>query len=398
MKKFISAISLTIFLLMLTVVTAGAAVVVDGVTYDTKHDDTGATVFFVKEVDQDLVGEVKLDEKTVGIYANAFDGCDMITKIILPERLETIGDYAFAGANIESIEIPSRVTAIGEGIFTECTSLREISLPEGITSIGDMAFAYCEELQKISLPSGLTSIGELAFAYCESLTELSIPESVTDIGDNAFSCTAIKDITIPPGVTNMGICLFQECNSLTSATVYANSISIGTFYDCPALTDVFIMKNLKNISEGAFSNTNISNVYYEGTKEEFDAVTVDNSGELNNDGFIGAAKYYNYPDSYTIENISVQSAAGETLSEPPVNEAFIIKADVSENTSENAEEYLFAALYDKGGALLGIYEAKPDNAEFKIPAQTAEIGAAEVFVWRSLAQMRPLAESKSIEW
>ena len=74
-----------------------------------------------------------------------------------------------------SIEIPPMylekpVTSIGEGAFEDCESLKSIVIPNSVTSIGKRAFSYCSSLTSIVIPDGVTSIGEVAFEGCKSLT------------------------------------------------------------------------------------------------------------------------------------------------------------------------------------------------------------------------------------
>ena len=98
-----------------------------------------------------------------------------------------------------SIEIPPMylekpVTSIGEGAFEDCESLKSIVIPNSVTSIGEWAFQGCESLTSIVIPDGVTSIGDFAFAFCKSLTSIVIPNSVTSIGNFAFG--ECKSLTI----------------------------------------------------------------------------------------------------------------------------------------------------------------------------------------------------------
>ena len=73
-----------------------------------------------------------------------------ITKVILPETLETIGNYTFYYfIGLTNIEIPNGVTRIGDSAFNNCTALTQIGIPSSVTSIGNCAFNYCSKLTDI---------------------------------------------------------------------------------------------------------------------------------------------------------------------------------------------------------------------------------------------------------
>ena len=112
---------------------------------------------------------------------------------------EVICDRAFWHCRyLQSVGIPSSVTAIGDGAFLGCDSLQSVSIPSSVTTIGDRAFKECDSLQSVSIPSSVTTIGDRAFQGCYSLQSVSIPSSVTTIGDRAFQhCCALQSVCIP---------------------------------------------------------------------------------------------------------------------------------------------------------------------------------------------------------
>jgi len=61
--------------------------------------------------------------------------------VTIPNSVETIGDYAFLGSYINSIEIPTSVTSIGVASFS-WNNLTEITIPAGLIHMGREAFAY----------------------------------------------------------------------------------------------------------------------------------------------------------------------------------------------------------------------------------------------------------------
>lgn len=132
-------------------------------------------------------------------------------------KVKEIGNYAFGGINLTSINISSSTTSIGERAFLNCRSLTSINIPTSVTAIGRAAFAYCTGLTSINIPSSVTSIGKRAFYYCRSLTSINIPTSVTSIGERTFiGCRSLMSINIPNSVTSIEEYAFADCSNLTS--------------------------------------------------------------------------------------------------------------------------------------------------------------------------------------
>ena len=71
------------------------------------------------------------------------------SEVVLPERLASVGEYAFSGfangyCSIESIEIPAGITEIKAHTFEGNGAVRRVTLPAGLLSIEEKAFAYCD--------------------------------------------------------------------------------------------------------------------------------------------------------------------------------------------------------------------------------------------------------------
>ena len=118
-------------------------------------------------------GEFTVADGTYGIAPCAFVSCRNITKIVLPETVEEIGDYAFDGCSaLTALTLPDGVTAIGEYAFSFCSSLEKLAVPTNVAKISDGAFWCCDALKEITLPAGVTEIGENALDGCGSLEKV----------------------------------------------------------------------------------------------------------------------------------------------------------------------------------------------------------------------------------
>ena len=117
-----------------------------------------------------------------GVGRRLYLNNELITNLVIPDGVTTIGEYAFSGySNLTSITIPESVTSIGKSAFYKCTGLNSVIIGNGITEIGDSAFKECTELTSVKIGNGVTSIGISAFKNCTGLTSVTIPDSVTSI-------------------------------------------------------------------------------------------------------------------------------------------------------------------------------------------------------------------------
>ena len=140
---------------------------------------------------------IELPDSLVELQDSAFVYCKNIKSIILSKNLRAIPYFAFAGAAIERIDIPSTVTVIGSNAFLECDALKQVELPEGLKEIHGGAFGGCEQLSQIELPDGLEYIGEAAFCFCKSLKVIILPDSLQQIGKSAYSGCELSLLRIP---------------------------------------------------------------------------------------------------------------------------------------------------------------------------------------------------------
>ena len=184
---------------------------------------TDITVYAVTNYTKFYIGGTSI------ISVSGYTGGSPKGKIIIPENITSIGNFAFHDCTgLTSVSFPASLTSIGKWAFSKCSGLTSVDLSSctSLTSIGESAFYRCTGLTSVSFPTSLTSIGESAFSIgksafsgCSGLTSVSFPASLTSIGNYAFDgCTGITSVSFPVSLTSIGWYAFKGCSSLTSAT------------------------------------------------------------------------------------------------------------------------------------------------------------------------------------
>ena len=253
MKKVLKKLPLIVLALVLVLAIKDKtyAATYGKLTYEVRDDGT----IKITDCDGNASGALTIPDtingkKVTGIGKNAFEDCNSLTGITIPDSVTSIEYRAFYYCrSLTSITIPDSVTSIGYNAFYECDSLTSITIPNSVTSIGEGAFWKCSSLTSITIPEGVTRIGNVTFEGCSKLTSITIPDSVTSIEYCAFQgCSSLTSITIPNSVTSIGYNAFYGCSSLTNITIPNSVTSIGdrAFYNCSSLTSINVSENNKN--------------------------------------------------------------------------------------------------------------------------------------------------------
>lgn len=213
----------------------------------------------------------------------------------------------------EEVEIPSEIAGkpvlqIAEDAFQFCENLTSVEIPDTVQTIGKNAFWNCHKLQHVTLPKNLTAVGDNCFRSCGLLAELEIPVTLQEIGLDAFCDTAwLKNqqtenplvqvnhilidgttcsgtaVEVPDGVTEIGNFAFYNCGNLQKIMLPASVTKIdwGAFWQCSGLETLTVQGNLAKIGESAFSDcTKLSAVYTVMSEDEWSNVQIESGNEL----------------------------------------------------------------------------------------------------------------------
>ena len=245
----------------------------------------------------------------VGIGDKAFEKCENIEAIYIPDGVTSIGEYAFWDCtNLKTLSIPESVVSLGHGMiggcekleiniyenakylgneenpyfilyrsvsdditscivnvntgviykdaFKDCEKLVSIVIPDSVTVMGESVFEGCSRLTSAVIGNGMTYIPVGAFMKCSRLESITIGSSVEEIRDKAFwMCESLKDFVLPDKVTAIGQEAFFSCKKLTSMDLSnVTVVKSYAFGSCTSLTDVTLSPGLKTMGTGAFGS------------------------------------------------------------------------------------------------------------------------------------------------
>ncbi|MFA5449149.1 MAG: leucine-rich repeat protein [Clostridia bacterium] len=117
------------------------------------------------------------------------------TSVVIPSTVKVIGKEAFTGITTLTavyFDGDSELTTIGDSAFQNCNELTDLTLPNGLTTIGASAFSGAKKLNITSLPAGLSVLSENAFN--STATESVDLKNVTHIKQQAFYGSRVTTI------------------------------------------------------------------------------------------------------------------------------------------------------------------------------------------------------------
>ena len=116
-------------------------------------------------------GSLYYEVRAEGIAITRFQG--MASEVKVPEHIEN-----------------TFVTGISKKAFLSRKNIRRVVLPETLEEIDDWAFAYCDALEQVTMPERKMRFGKAVFMECGSLVRIASP---TDSVPAELLAAAVKD-------------------------------------------------------------------------------------------------------------------------------------------------------------------------------------------------------------
>lgn len=198
-----------------------------------------------------------------------------LTSVTLYQGVQALKAYAFANSAIQTFDIPTSVTTIGDYCFYS-SSLTSISGGENLVTIGEWAFYYAK-ISSFNFGSNLETIGEYAFGETSlisvdlsntkltriedgvfystgSLKSITFSDDITYIGYEAFWNATFTSITLPSELIELEERAFNQSWSLKDITFNDKLEKIGAFCfdENISISAINLPDSVKYIGEGAF--------------------------------------------------------------------------------------------------------------------------------------------------
>jgi len=231
MKKILLTLVIVSMLLCALAITVGASEIVNGIYYDLNANGTATvsaenrSSCTLEKVEIPATIDVGgVTYKVTAIANNAFGSVNSgvngkIKELVIGSYVSSVGEHAFRNiTTLEKVTINNTLAETGINFynaqFYNCTALTNVYAANAkIDKYGDNCFTFCGNLETVDYPSTLTAIGSSCFKDCGSLTSGDLFNTqVKSIGSWAYgSCKSITDFIFPTTLTSIGNNCFLYC-------------------------------------------------------------------------------------------------------------------------------------------------------------------------------------------
>lgn len=194
---------------------------------------------------------------------NLYINGELVEELQIPEGVESISDYAFAGYDrLKSVSLPKSLISIQVGAFAKCTGLQSVDFSENLYIIESSAFDSCISLSVAILPDNPINdagwafrLDYRAFADCSNLRYVSFPKTLVDIKPSVFeNCISLDSVEFPD-LARIDDCAFKGCVRISELFLPQNLVHLGSsaFEDCVGIAnEVVIPASLRTFGDAAF--------------------------------------------------------------------------------------------------------------------------------------------------
>ncbi len=221
-----------------------------------------------------LSGGTYADAKKVG---SVFKGCRNLTEVDFGEgsSLRVIHESSFAGCSLLSnIVLPASVETVGQSAFEKCSALSSLTFAVGEEGEGDLSEVYPAfagtAITRLELPASAKDIVlHERLLDGSSVEELYLSAAVSSIGDLLGNCKTLKTVTVAQDnphfradpeqpvlynrADNSVLCIYGLITDEFRIDENATEIGTGAFRNQTQLTKLVIPRGVEVIGPYAFS-------------------------------------------------------------------------------------------------------------------------------------------------
>ena len=163
-----------------------------------------------------------LGANTAVLMPGVFNNCSNLISVIGMESVKCIDDMAFAncrrlgGSGDSVFSFGEQLTIIGKGAFYRCLGFKTLELPESVETIRSFAFAGMSELASIKLPrTALKHFAAQFKVYRKAVNDGTFKSDTVDCIGVLKDCPQLVKINMKASDVNVfGDFLFKGCNTL----------------------------------------------------------------------------------------------------------------------------------------------------------------------------------------
>lgn len=146
---------------------------------------------------------------------------------------------------IEEIKFPDNLIVIDQSAFDNCEEIKFLDLPNSLVSIGNYAFYECRALQSVHF-GPLRSLGAGAFYRCGELTAINLEDTrIPDLRLGTFvGCRLLTTMILPETLRTIEPGAFYQCESLKTVVIQSDHVTLesNVFDDCVGLKYILFTK------------------------------------------------------------------------------------------------------------------------------------------------------------
>ena len=259
------------------------------VTYE--QPELGSSSYFTYPDTIVIPSQVTIDGTTYPVIAigdNALQCCFSLRKVVIPNSVKSIGEYAFyssgqlpsmevvmsdsvtiikrcafTGAGIQSIDLPNTLLTIEPEAFS-FTQITSLTIPRSLTTIGH-SFSAISSIDTINWNADSCGMIHEGFFWWLGISKLNIGEHVRYLPEMVFAGSEFPSVTLPESLIYIGSNCFNRCQNITSITIPSNvsTIEHDAFEGCIRLSEVYMQPLVAPFINGfAFANNAEGRIFH----------------------------------------------------------------------------------------------------------------------------------------